>query len=146
MEIKFIKDEKIIEYLKNSIKEYNNEKSYYHKISRADDYVKHIIITEKQNDALIGGIAARHYWNMIYLDEFFVEREYRGKGFGKAMIKKLINTAREREVNFISLQTFSFQAREFYEKFGFFVIGEIEDYPPGMSMYTMRLNIKIREK
>jgi ribosomal protein S18 acetylase RimI-like enzyme len=38
----------------------------------------------------------------------------------------------------ITLETFSFQAREFYEGRGFEVCGTIEDYPPGHTNFLMK--------
>jgi hypothetical protein len=35
------------------------------------------------------------------------------------------------------LTTFDFQARSFYEIKGYKVVGEIKDYPPGSSYFTM---------
>ena len=36
------------------------------------------------------------------------------------------------------LDTFSFQARAFYEKRGYKVFGTIDDYPPGQSRFWMK--------
>lgn len=35
------------------------------------------------------------------------------------------------------LTTFDFQARTFYEEKGYQIVGEIKDYPPGGSYFTM---------
>jgi len=142
MDIKYEKKQEIIDELKQSIRSFNDEHSPYHKASRQDGYVKHILITEKDEKKLVAGLSARMYWQMIYLDEFFVSPHKRHSGIGSKMLRKLIEIASQAEVDFICLETFSFQARTFYEKFGFYVIGEIKDYPPGESMYTMRLNLK----
>ncbi|MCH4888025.1 GNAT family N-acetyltransferase [Acidaminobacter sp. JC074] len=142
MDIKYEKKQDIIDELKKSIRSFNDDHSPYHKASRQEGYVKHILITEKEDKKLIGGLSARMYWQMIYLDEFFVRPSNRHAGIGSKMLKKLIEIAKEAQVDFICLETFSFQARDFYEKFGFYVIGEIKDYPPGESMYTMRLDLK----
>lgn len=142
MDIKFEKNQKVISKLKESIRSFNNEHSPYHKASREEGYIKHILITEKDEKKLIGGLSARMYWQMIYLDEFYVRPDNRHTGIGTKMLKKLIEIALEADVDYICLETFSFQARAFYEKFGFYIIGEIKDYPPGESMYTMRLDLK----
>jgi hypothetical protein len=36
------------------------------------------------------------------------------------------------------LRTFSFQARRFYEKEGYRVVGELADYLPGETLYWVR--------
>ena len=38
----------------------------------------------------------------------------------------------------VMLTTYSFQARGFYEKEGYCVVGEMVDYPPGAVYYWMR--------
>jgi hypothetical protein len=38
----------------------------------------------------------------------------------------------------VFLSTFSFQARPFYERFGYEVFGELPDYPEGHSLYFMK--------
>ena len=38
----------------------------------------------------------------------------------------------------IWLDTFSFQARRFYEKLGYVVFGELPDYPAGHSRYFLQ--------
>ena len=38
----------------------------------------------------------------------------------------------------VFLQTYSFQAKDFYQKLGYQVVGQLDDYPPGQSFYWMR--------
>ena len=40
------------------------------------------------------------------------------------------------------LSTFDFQARGFYEKQGYRVVGTLADYPPGGAMYWMRKELE----
>jgi len=135
-------DETLFKELKDQIRNFNNINSPLHKLSRQEGYIKHIIMTEQAGDVLKAGLTARHYWDMIYLDVLFVYPDYRGQGHALKMMTELIRIAKEKAVNFIVLETYSFQARVFYEKFDFEVVGEIKDYPPGESFYTMRLDIK----
>ncbi len=46
--------------------------------------------------------------------------------------------AMRRGCKWARLETFSFQARGFYEKLGYRVIGALHDFPPGGSVYWMR--------
>lgn len=141
MNISYKKDQDTIDHLKHKIRAFNNEYSPYHKASREPGYVQPILITKKENGKLIGGLSARYYWDMIYLDEFYIDATYRKSGLGSDMLKTLIGIGQDKMAKYICLETFSFQARQFYEKFGFEVIGEIKDYPPGESMFTMRKNL-----
>jgi hypothetical protein len=46
--------------------------------------------------------------------------------------------ARARGCSRAKLRTFSFQARGFYEKEGYRIVGELRDDPPGKIFYWMR--------
>jgi hypothetical protein len=39
------------------------------------------------------------------------------------------------------LDTFSFQARGFYEKLGYRVFGEVADYPPGHTRHFLKKSL-----
>jgi len=39
------------------------------------------------------------------------------------------------------VRTFRFQARGFYERLGYRVVGVLEDYPPGDALYWMRKDL-----
>ena len=62
----------------------------------------------------------------------------RGAGLGRQLLQRAEAIARERGCHGLWLDTFSFQARGFYEKLGFSLFGEIEDYPPGHSRFFLR--------
>ena len=46
--------------------------------------------------------------------------------------------ARRRGCRYAQLTTYSFQARGFYEKLGYSVVGQMDDYPPGRRSLWMR--------
>ena len=46
--------------------------------------------------------------------------------------------AHERRCSYCYLDTFSFQARPFYEKLGYKVFGTLEDHPKGHTHYFMK--------
>jgi ribosomal protein S18 acetylase RimI-like enzyme len=77
------------------------------------------------------------YWNWVKINDFWFSEECRGKGLGKLLLNKTEKLAKEKGATKALLTTFGFQARSFYEKRGFDVVGEIKDYPPGSSYYTV---------
>lgn len=82
------------------------------------------------------------YLNMISLDIIYVEESKRKLGLGQKLLTQLINIAKENKCNYIALETYSFQAKNFYESFGFKVVGALKDYPPGETYYTMKLDLQ----
>jgi len=59
------------------------------------------------------------------------------------MLQREENKARSRGCVSAKLSTFSFQARDFYEKLGYKIVGQMSDYPPEESFYWMRKQLQI---
>lgn len=70
-----------------------------------------------------------------------MKTENRNKGIGRKLITEAEKEAKNRNCRFISLDTFSFQAPEFYEKLGFEKIGTETDFPKGFEKYYYRKKI-----
>ena len=64
-----------------------------------------------------------------------------GRGMGRALMEKVIEIGKETDANWMTVETTSFQARPFYEKYGFKVIVELEDIPQGASTYILKKRI-----
>ncbi|MGE7110392.1 GNAT family N-acetyltransferase [Lysinibacillus sp. NPDC047702] len=125
-------------FLNTKIKEYNNEHSSYHKESRQKGSIRplNLIVTDSHQQ-WIGGITADVYWGWVEINKFWFSKEYRGKGIGGQLLTKAEETAKQMGATKVLLTTYDFQARTFYEAKGYQVVGEIKDYPPGSSYYTM---------
>nr|WP_259545638.1 GNAT family N-acetyltransferase [Heyndrickxia oleronia] len=95
------------------------------------------IIVLDENKQWIGGIHAEVYWNWLEINDFWLKKEYRGEGIGKELLELTEKIAKEKGAEKALLTTFEFQARTFYEMKGYKVVGEIKDYPPGSSYFTM---------
>lgn len=55
----------------------------------------------------------------IYIDDLWVDKAFRGKGYGKKLIQALEEHFKGKGFNNINLVTSAFQAPEFYKKCGF---------------------------
>lgn len=89
-------------------------------------------IAKNENDEEIGGIlAGMGYWNGLEINILWVKDEYRKMGIGTKILKYVENLAREKGATISMLDTFDFQAEEFYLKNGYKSIGEIQDFPKG---------------
>jgi GNAT superfamily N-acetyltransferase len=78
-----------------------------------------------------GGVVGWSWYGWMHIALVYLPEDKRGAGLGRRLMRRAETIARERGCHGIWLDTFSFQARGFYEKLGFSVFGEIEDYPPG---------------
>ena len=90
-------------------------------------------------DELVGAIAGFTWAGFCELRQFWIDERFRRSGHGSALLNGAIEEARARNCSHIYLATFSFQAPDFYKRFGFEVMAVIENRPPGYSDFIMRL-------
>lgn len=86
---------------------------------------------------LVAGLIGVCLWQWLHINVIWVADERRGQGLGTKLLLAAENEAKEHCMEFALLHTFSFQARPFYEKHGYTVVGETKDFPKGHSQYTM---------
>lgn len=96
------------------------------------------IIARNEKEEIIGGLYGHTIWGTLEIKTFVVKSENRNEGIGRQLILAAEKEAKNRNCRYISLDTFSFQAPEFYEKFGFKKIGTETDFPKGFEKYYYR--------
>ena len=89
-------------------------------------------IAKDENGLEIGGVLAGiGYWNGLEIKILWVKEEQRGQGIGTQILKYTEEAAKEKGATMAMLDTFDFQAEEFYLKNGYNWVGEINDFPKG---------------
>jgi GNAT superfamily N-acetyltransferase len=69
----------------------------------------------------------------LRIDRLVVAEAMRGTGLGRQTMSLAEDEAQRRGCRGAWLDTYSFQARRFYERLGYTVFGTLADYPPGHS-------------
>jgi GNAT superfamily N-acetyltransferase len=87
---------------------------------------------------IVGGILGEVYWDWFYIDLLWVKEELRGHGYGQRLLMRAEEEARERGAKQAYLDTFSFQAPDFYKGHGYQVFGELPDFPPGHKRFFLK--------
>lgn len=85
-----------------------------------------------------GGLHGRIFGEWLFVELLVVPEAGRGKGLGSQLMSMAEAVAREKGCFGVWLDTFSFQAPEFYQKLGYSVFGELKDYPPGHSRFFLQ--------
>ena len=91
--------------------------------------------------AVVGGAVGRTWGQCCELKQLWVAMSYRGQGVGSELLRAFERRAVERRCRQAYLDTFSFQARPFYEALGYKVVLEIGGFDVGISKYTMIRNL-----
>lgn len=96
-----------------------------------------------ENGNMIGGIVGRMYcWHVAYIDLFWVDKNHRKAGLGSQLLTEVETYAKNMGCYLIHLDTFDFQAKDFYVKMGYEVFGKLENCPPGHCRYFLKKDLK----
>jgi GNAT superfamily N-acetyltransferase len=93
------------------------------------------LLIRDENEQILGGLYARLFYQWLYIDLLVVPEQARGQGLGSRLMQMAEELARERKCVGLWLDTFDFQAPDFYQKLGYSEIGHIAEYPPGHRHY-----------
>lgn len=85
-----------------------------------------------------GGLTADLWGGWMHIAFLWVDEDLRRQGYGAQLIQIAEDEARAHGCRNAHVETYSFQARPFYERLGYHVIAELTDFPPGHSHFVMR--------
>jgi len=128
-----------IEYAENpewsiiggGISDYNTEKA-------GDDQGQNLcFVLRTSEDEVVGGVIGATHWDWFYVNLMWIRKDLRTQGYGNQLLALAEEKARERGATKAYLDTFSFQALDFYKKNGYEVFGELKEFPPGHQRYYL---------
>jgi len=106
--------------------------------SHSDDVA---FFLKDDEDRVVGGILGYEWGGWLHITHLWVSEAYRKQGFGKRLLEAAEDHAVHNGCRQSLLETFSFQARPFYERFGYVVAGQIDGYPDGYTSYFMKKSL-----
>ncbi len=99
------------------------------------------VIKDLDGEVLAGINSLLYCWNCLYVDVLWVKEQFRKEGYGSILLSEVEKIAKEKGCNLIHLDTFDFQAKDFYRKHGYEVFGILEDCPMDHNRYYMKKKI-----
>jgi ribosomal protein S18 acetylase RimI-like enzyme len=103
-----------------------------------DDGRELSILLRDARRRLCGGLLGHTWGGLLTVTALWVHPRHRGRGHGTRLLAAAETEGRKRRCKASVLATHSFQARSFYERFGYRVVAELSDTPYGHSQYWMR--------
>jgi GNAT superfamily N-acetyltransferase len=98
---------------------------------------KPLAIFMRDEAQIVAGLAGETYCGWLFVKYLWVSEGLRGRGVGWELMDRAEALAIERGCHSAWLDTFSFQARSFYEKLGYEEFGRLE-YPPDHQRHFLR--------
>lgn len=97
----------------------------------------HVWALDRRGD-LAGGLTGRVWARWLHVDLLWVDAAHRGAGLGAELLARAEESAREDHGGVWSrVETWDFQAPGFYRKRGYEVVGEVPEYPPGVTEFIL---------
>ncbi|GAA0591064.1 GNAT family N-acetyltransferase [Streptomyces crystallinus] len=91
-----------------------------------------------ERGGLAGGLTARTWASWLLVDLLWVDAAHRGAGLGAQLLSRAEESARtDRSCAYARVETWDFQAPGFYRRQGYEVVGEVPDYPPGVTEFIL---------
>ncbi|PKR84185.1 GNAT family N-acetyltransferase [Heyndrickxia camelliae] len=122
-------------YLREKLIEYNMQFLSNKEIAFVNEEV--CITVHDEKGSILGGISGNTKLHCLFIQFLWIDESLRGKGIGAKLLKTIEELAIEKGCKMVRLDTFSFQAPEFYKKQGYEVYGTVEDFPEGYTHYML---------
>lgn len=115
--------DKDIEEIHNELKKYNLSKR------EPSENVPIGVFYEDEAGKKKAGLTGETFGNWLCIKYLWVSEELRGQGIGSQLLKAAEAQAIERGAKYSFLDTFSFQAPDFYRKHGYEEVFKLFEYP-----------------
>jgi GNAT superfamily N-acetyltransferase len=96
------------------------------------------VVARDRRGRVVGGLDGYIGYRWLFIRLLWIDERKRRSGLGRELIARAEELARKHDAIGAWVDTFSFQARPFYEKLGFRLYGTIEDYPPGHQRFFLK--------
>ena len=96
------------------------------------------IFLKDERGAVLGGVLGHVWGGWLDLSTLWVIEPLRGRGHGRRLLEAAEEEARTQGCRGAYLTTFSFQAKNFYERLGYEVIADVPDYPEGHTYHVLK--------
>lgn len=122
------------EILNDKMDAFNGKQISYH----GDvEVLKNYVV--KDGGTIVAGIRSCFYLGKcVVINVLFVEEPHRHKGLGSLLLNKVETEAKAIGASLIHLDTFDFQAKDFYLKNGYEIFAILDNCPPGHERYYMK--------
>ena len=87
------------------------------------------LYVEDEKGNLLAGLIAETFGNWLEIEYLFVKEELREQGIGSRLLQQAETEAKNRNCRFAFVNTYQFQAPDFYKRHGYKEVFTLKDYP-----------------
>jgi N-acylglucosamine-6-phosphate 2-epimerase len=127
-------------YVRSKLRQYNTESTsrdgFFEQGALRGMPIEVFLLDDRQK--LKAGLVGLTRWNWLLIEVLWVDESIRQQGFGSRLMELAEQEAKQRGCTEALLDTFSFQAKEFYERLGYEMFAQVDDYPSGYSFFQLK--------
>ncbi|MBL4829431.1 MAG: GNAT family N-acetyltransferase [Aliivibrio sp.] len=97
------------------------------------------------NEVIGGATGCYGTYGWLWVSTLWVSDQVRGQGYGIQLLNAIEQEAAKNGCVNAYLNSFSFSAVEFYKTQGYTVYAELEDFPPGHSVCSLRKKLELEK-
>ena len=87
---------------------------------------------------IVGGLTGWTYYDWLAVSFLWIREDLRGQGLGSQLLRDAEAEGRARSCHHVLLDTFSFQAHQFYMKHGYEEFAVLDEFPGENKRYYFR--------
>ncbi|MEK7017444.1 MULTISPECIES: GNAT family N-acetyltransferase [Bacillus] len=125
-------------YINNQLYEYNLK---HFPSDLKDRYLEIHLFLKDENGKIRGGILGEVCWNWLEIHSFIIDEDIRALGYGTKLLLEVEKIALERNCDFIKVDTLSFQALDFYKKYGYKEYGILDNVGRDYKHYYLKKDL-----
>ncbi len=110
-----------------------------------DNYQKLAVFLRDNQNNIVGGLLGETFWGWLHIGILWMSEDLRGKGYGRDMLASAEKEAIKRGATAAFLDTMDWQAREFYQKQGYTIYGQLDDFPVGHTRFYLKKSLQTTE-
>ena len=114
--------EEDVNFIENAIRQQNRLEA---PSAQSKAPVKYNLVLKDSRGDVVGGVITTIYRYCMYVETLWIDEKYRKDGYGTQLMKRAEETARAHGCTMMQLDTFNYQAPEFYKRLGFVQFGEL---------------------
>ncbi|MEW6269740.1 MAG: GNAT family N-acetyltransferase [Thermodesulfobacteriota bacterium] len=103
-----------------------------------DEWHSVSIFLRDADDETVGGILGEIWGGWLHVTHLWVAAPLRRAGHGRALLRAAERFAVERGCTHVRLESYGFQAPDFYRKQGYEVFAVLDDCPPGHAQFFLK--------
>src|SRR5512144_77919 len=122
--MKIIPSSEEVDFLEDRLYDFNSAQT------GQDDGQLFAFLVRNDNEEIVAGLSGWTWAKACEIRTLWVHPDWRGQGYGRSLLESAEQEARLRGCTVILMSSYNFQAPAFYQKFGYEVAWQLNDFPP----------------